>query len=166
MATPSLNPENTSTSDKSRSKIQVILLFSHVTCTSYGLTAIGGMPTPSRPIPFTFAFSDSDWLVPVDGEEGQAYLRSSIPEGQSDTVQGSIKVLIRERRNGETPPIGEELREETKLSIKATMPWLNRDLPGFEICRAIDIQYPCRLQNFDQLATVALGSRNIVKFEV
>jgi hypothetical protein len=124
------------------------------------------MPSPNRFIPITFTSSDSDWLIPVEGDEGQAFLPASIPAGLSCIAEGSIKVRIRERRNNEIPPLGSEFRQRTKLTIKATMPWLERDLPHFEISKKIEIQYPFRLQKFVQLPTVALGSRNMIEFEV
>ncbi|KAN0083855.1 hypothetical protein V8E54_002943 [Elaphomyces granulatus] len=126
----------------------------------------GGMPSPARRIPVTFASSDSDWFVPVEDVEGRAYLPGSIPPGSSAIADGRIKVLIRECREIEMAPVGTMFFKQSEFTIKATMPWLDRELPLFEKSRKIDIQYPCQLQNFNQLATVAQGSRNIIKFEV
>jgi hypothetical protein len=124
------------------------------------------MPSPARRIPVTFASSDSDWFVPVEDEDGRAYLPGSIPPGSSAIADGHIKVLIRECREIETAPVGTKFFKQSEFTIKATMPWLDLELPLFETSRRIDIQYPCQLQNFNQLATVAQGSRSIIKFEV
>ena len=126
----------------------------------------GGMPSPTRPIAVTFDTSDSDWFVPVEGEQGRTFLPQSIPSGSSATAEGSIKILIRERRKIELPLTGEVFTQQAELKIKATMPWLNRDLPCFEVRRKINIQYPCQLQDLQTLATMGQGSRSIVKFDV
>jgi len=122
------------------------------------------MPSPARRIPLTVVASD--WFIPIQGEEGIAYLPPSINEGSLITVEGSIKVLIRERTEPEMPPNNAQFKRNDTLIINARMPWLNRIIPKFEFSRNVTIEYPCELRNFNNLATVALGSRNKIKFDV
>jgi len=122
------------------------------------------MPSPARRIPLTAVASD--WFIPVQGEEGVAYLPPSIDEGSSITVEGSIKVLIRKRTEAEMPPNNSQFKQTDTLVINANMPWLNRIIPNFEFSRRVTIEYPCELKNFNNLATVALGSRNKIRFDV
>lgn len=124
----------------------------------------GGMPSPARPIPLTVVASD--WFIPIQGEEGVAYLPPSINEGSLITLEGSIKVFIRKRTESETPPTNAQFKRTDTLVINANMPWLNRVIPKFEFSRPVTIEYPCELRNFNNLATVAQGSRNKIKFDV
>jgi len=124
----------------------------------------GGMPSPARRIPLTVVASD--WFIPIQGEEGVAYLPPSINEGSSITVEGSIKVLIRKRTESEMPPTNAQFKRTDTLVINANMPWLNRIIPKFKFSHPVTIEYPCELRNFNNLATVALGSRNKIKFDV
>ena len=73
-------------------------------------------------------------------------------------------VLIRQSR--EIQPVGTRFMKCEKLSIRATMPWLNRTLPYFEYTRNIDIQYPVEARHFHYLPTMALGSMSRFSFEV
>ncbi|OCL06100.1 hypothetical protein AOQ84DRAFT_366097, partial [Glonium stellatum] len=122
----------------------------------------GGMPSPTRPIPVTAV--ESDWFKPVPGDEGIAYLPISIPAGHSMTVEGSIKVLI--RPNIVDPRPGVQFFSREDIVINAEMPWLKRPLPHFEYTKAVDLQYPCELRNFSNLATLAQGATGKVTCEV
>jgi hypothetical protein len=124
----------------------------------------GGMPSPARHIPLTVV--ESDWFIPVQGQEGVAYLPPSINEGSMITAESSIKVLIRKRTESEIPPTNAQFKRTDTLVINANMPWLNRVIPNFEFSYPVTIEYPCELKNFNNLATVALGSRNKIKFDV
>lgn len=157
----SLSLEDTSIFEELECGILVSLLW----CSQVlSLTSPGGMPSPARDIPVTVVASD--WFVPVQSEEGTAYLPPSIKEGSSITIEGSIKVLIRERTDAEMPPNNTQFKRTDTLLINATMPWLNRIIPNFEFAKEVPIEYPCELRNFHNLSTVALGSRNKIKFEV
>lgn len=126
------------------------------------LTSSGGMPSPTRPIPITVV--PSDWLIPVDGDEGHTFLPPSIPDGNTVTLDGSIKVLIRSHRQ---PPVaGAVFHQSCSIAIRATMPWLDRALPYFEHTREFEIQYPCELRNINSLSSVAQGSISQLTFEV
>ena len=122
------------------------------------------MPSPARHIPLTVVASD--WFIPIQGQEGVAYLPPSINENTMITAEGSIKVLIRESTESEMPPTNAQFKRTDTLVINANMPWLNRIIPNFEFSRPVTIEYPCELRNFNNLATVALGSRNKIKFDV
>lgn len=80
------------------------------------------------------------------------------------TLEGSIKALI--RRNEGRRLSGKLFLENDVLSIKATMPWLNRELPNFDFRRTVTVQYPIELGNFHHLTSQAQGSRSIFSWEV
>ena len=122
----------------------------------------GGMPSPTRPITVTAV--ESDWFKPVLGYEGTTYLPVSIPAGHSMTVEGSIKVLI--RPNEANPLPGVQFFRQEDIVINAEMPWLKRPLPHFEYAKTVDLQYPCELRNFSNLATLAQGTTGKVTCEV
>ena len=114
----------------------------------------GGMPSPKRPIPISII--GSGWLLPVVGEQGVAFVKSSIMPGITATLDTSLKVLIRPSKD--LQPLGTRFIRSEKLAIKATMPLLNQNLPFFDYSRTIDIQYPIELRDFNHLPTMALGS--------
>lgn len=123
---------------------------------------LGGMPSPKSPIPiFVVA---SDWFLPVSGDEGHTMITSSISPGVTVTLEGSIKVLI-SRFDG-LSPLGSQFLRRERLSVRATMPWLNRVLPHFEYFRMLDIKYPVELRHFEFLSSVAQGSTSRFSFEV
>jgi hypothetical protein len=124
----------------------------------------GGMPSPARPIPLTIV--RSDWFEPVDSDEGETYLPPSIREGTSVTLEGSIKVKIRERTETEAPATGVSFRARDTLVLNAVMPWINRVIPNFTWSLPVDIRYPLELRNLKNLSTVAQGSKNKLQLEV
>ena len=91
-------------------------------------------------------------------------ISSSITPGITVTLEGSMKVLI--RPSADLPLSGSQFFRRERLSIRATMPWLNRNLPHFEFSRVLDIQYPVELRHFDFLSSVAQGSTSQFSFEV
>ncbi|KAI0965132.1 hypothetical protein F4678DRAFT_467800 [Xylaria arbuscula] len=123
----------------------------------------GGMPSPVRPIRLSMV--ESDWFRPVFGPEGCTFL-PSIGEGSSVTVDGPIKVRIREREEYEIPETGALFIRREAIHLNATMPWLEREISNFELSKAVEIRYPCELRNFQALNTVAQGSQSKLSFEV
>ena len=120
------------------------------------------MPSPTCPIPISVVASD--WFVPVTNNDGYAFIPSSIETGTTVTLEGSLKALI--RKNESHRLSGTLFSEKDVLSIKATMPWLNRELPNFDFHRSVNIQYPIELRNFHHLASLAQGSRSNLTWEV
>lgn len=120
------------------------------------------MPSPTCRIPLSVIATD--WLVPLTEDASYAFIPPSINVGLTATVEGSIKILI--RRKGSLPGPGEIFSREEVLSIKATMPWLDRELPHFEFRRTFVIQYPIELREFTYLATLAQGSTSSFAWEV
>lgn len=120
------------------------------------------MPSPTCPIPLSVVATD--WLVPLIGDAGHAFIPPSINVGLTATVEGSIKALI--RRKDCPPEPGQIFSREEVLSITATMPWLDRELPHFEFRRTVVIQYPIELRQFKHLTTLAQGSKNRFAWEV
>ncbi|GAW12934.1 hypothetical protein ANO14919_023070 [Xylariales sp. No.14919] len=123
----------------------------------------GGMPSPTRPIQLSMV--ESDWFKPVFGREGWAFL-PSVREGSSVTIDGPIKVRIREQEEYEIPEIGALFICREVIHLNAVMPWLEREIPNFEFNKVVEIRYPCELRNFQALATVAQGSQSKLSFEV
>ncbi|KAI0420609.1 hypothetical protein F5X98DRAFT_331382 [Xylaria grammica] len=123
----------------------------------------GGMPSPTRPIQLSMV--ESDWFKPLFGREGWAFL-PSIREGSSVTIDGPIKVRIREQEEYEIPEIGALFICREVICLNAVMPWLEREIPNFEFNKVVEIRYPCELRNFQALATVAQGSQSKLSFEV
>ena len=91
-------------------------------------------------------------------------ISSSITPGITTTLEGYIKVLI--RPSADLPLSGSQFFRRERLSVRATMPWLNRNLPHFEYSRVLDIQYPVELRRFDFLPSLAQGSTSQFTFEV
>lgn len=114
------------------------------------------MPSPTCRIPLSVVATD--WLVPLPEDAGHAFIPPSINVGSTATVEGSIKVLIGRKKSPPGP--GETFSREEVLSIKATMPWLDRELPHFEFRRTFVLQYPIELRQFKYLTTLAQGSQN------
>lgn len=120
------------------------------------------MPSPKRRIPVTAVASE--WFLPILGEESYATIPSSVAPGVVVTLEGFIKVFI--RRSDDLEPSGKQFFRTERLSIQATMPWLNRNLPYFEYSHALDIKYPVELRSFHFLPSMAQGSVNRFSFEV
>lgn len=120
------------------------------------------MPSPSCRIPITIV--PSDFLIPMDGVQGCAYIPTSILPGESITLEGFIKARLR-RPLGQLRS-GTSFLEQHTVSVRAIMPWLNRTLPRFEFSKTVEIQYPIVLQEFDFLKCVAQGSRSTLKWKV
>ncbi|KAI1750438.1 hypothetical protein F4782DRAFT_541623 [Xylaria castorea] len=123
----------------------------------------GGMPSPTRSIQLSMV--ESDWFKLVDGHDGQTSL-PSIREGSSVTIDGPIKVRIREREEHEIPETGALFIRHEAIHLHAIMPWIEREISNFEFNKVIEIKYPCELRNFQGLATVAQGSQSKLSFEV
>ncbi len=120
------------------------------------------MPSPKCPIPLSVASSTE--LVPVEGNEGTAFIPGFIEPGIAITLEGTIKILIPLPDEAQIP--GSRLHQTTEVAIQASMPWLNRQLPSFEFSKTINIEYPVELHNLTYLQTMALGSTNRFSYEV
>ncbi|KAI1134207.1 hypothetical protein F5Y05DRAFT_239073 [Hypoxylon sp. FL0543] len=123
----------------------------------------GGMPSPARPIGLNMV--ESSWFKLVDGHDGRTLL-PSIKDGSSVTIDTFIKVRIREREEYETLQAGTIFVRHDAIRLSAIMPWIEREIPKFDLDRVIDIRYPCELRNIQALATVAQASLNKLSFEV
>ncbi|KAI1420346.1 hypothetical protein F5Y12DRAFT_773664 [Xylaria sp. FL1777] len=123
----------------------------------------GGMPSPTRSIQLDMV--ESDWFKLVDGHDGRTFL-PSIREGSSVTIDGPIKVRIREQEDHEIPEIGNLFIHNEAIKLNAIMPWIEREISNFEFNKMIEIRYPCELRNLRALATVAQGSQSKLSFEV
>ncbi|KAI9711435.1 MAG: hypothetical protein M1812_007180 [Candelaria pacifica] len=122
----------------------------------------GGMPSPKCHIPISVIASK--WFLPVSGEESHTVIPNPIAPGVTVTLEGFIKLLI--SRSDDLQPSGRQLLIRDRLSVRATMPWLNRDLPYFEWSHEVEIQYPATLQLFDVLPSLAQGSISQFNFDV
>ncbi|KAI3317030.1 hypothetical protein HD806DRAFT_551191 [Xylariaceae sp. AK1471] len=123
----------------------------------------GGMPSPTRPIQLSIV--ESDWFKLVDEHDGRTFL-PSIREGSSVTIDGPIKVRIREREEYEIPETGALFIRHEAIDLNAIMPWIEREISNFELNKVIEIKYPCELRKFQALATVAQGSQSKLSFEI
>ncbi|KAI0856948.1 hypothetical protein F4860DRAFT_506388 [Xylaria cubensis] len=108
---------------------------------------------------------ESDWFRLVDGPDGQTFLLS-IGEGSSVTIDGPIKVRIREREEYENPETGALFIRHEAIHLNAIMPWIEREILNFDFNKVIEIKYPCELRNFQALVTVAQGSQSKLSFEI
>lgn len=105
----------------------------------------------------------SDHFV-VD-DTAQLFVSPSIQANRTLTMEGFLRARI--ASPGETAPSATpHLQKDVKISITATLPWLDRVLPLFDVERTFDIQYPCAFSNTDALASVAPGSSSNVMWEV
>jgi hypothetical protein len=120
------------------------------------------MPSPTCPIPLTVV--GSEWIEPLEVEEGRMYLSRSIPIGESVTLDGVIRAKI--CRIDRPPKDGKGLLVKHAISLRATMPWLNRELPLFSFKKTIDIQYPLEISGFKILPTLAPSSKNKLTVKV
>ncbi|KAJ8132669.1 hypothetical protein O1611_g955 [Lasiodiplodia mahajangana] len=123
----------------------------------------GGMPSPTRPIQLNMV--ESDWFKMAEGDDGQTFL-PSIREGSSVTIDGPIKVRIREQEKHEIPEAGALFIHHEAIHLNAIMPWIEREISNFTFKKVIDVKYPCELRNFKALDTVAQGSQSKLSFEV
>lgn len=119
------------------------------------------MPSPTRET--RIEIDASEYLQPVPGRDGIACV-PSIPAGQIVTIPGSIKVLILEpdRFNHGC----QSYNMSVDISLKATMPGLNRCLDHFECQKSVHIQYPLELQAIEYLQSVAQGSENKMSMQI
>jgi hypothetical protein len=120
------------------------------------------MPSPTCRIPVSIV--RSDWLIPVAGEQGRAFLPISIAVGNTATLEGSIKVLIQPSRL--LPTAGTLFNHRVDVSIQAVMPWLDRTLSDFEYTRTVELQFPCELRNINCLSSIGQGSTGHLTGEV
>lgn len=120
------------------------------------------MPSPSCQIPT--AVVPSDILLALPNNDGQAYLPTSIPAGQSVTSEGFALVLLA------TPTIDPRSRAPytatEDVSIQATVPWLDRQLKNFEVRKTICVQYPVELRECQGLASLAQGMKTEISWQV
>jgi len=126
------------------------------------LKNVGGMPSPNCRIPCTF--EEADMLIPVDNEEGQAYLPTSVPAGHSATSEDSAKILI------STPDIDPRSHQPytvtENIALRATVPWLDSQLSNFDVKKSVTIQYPLEVRNGKGLESVANGTTTEVSWQV
>jgi hypothetical protein len=120
------------------------------------------MPSPNCRIPVSVV--PSDRFASLDGDQGHAFLPPSIPDGNTITLEGSIKVLI--RPNLLPPVTGAVFFQEEFISIQAVMPWLDRKLPYFEHTKTVQLQFPCELRNINCLSSIGQGSTTRMTWEV
>ena len=120
------------------------------------------MPSPSCRIPCRII--PSDVLLPLANEEGRAHLPSSIPAGHSATSEESARVLLA------APTINPRSRAPyiatQDVSLRAIMPWLDRELNNFGVSKGVIIQYPLHLREAKGLASVAHGTTTEVSWQV
>jgi hypothetical protein len=123
------------------------------------------MPTPAQPIPIRVV--ESEWFKEVEGKEGLAYLPACVQGGTTVTLDGSIKVRIRDMQMTDMPPTGKQfLITQEMIYVYATMPWVDRQIPNFESGRPVDIQFPCEFRNFNYLSAIPQGGVSPISFEV
>jgi len=125
------------------------------------LISLGGMPSPTRQSRLEIV--PSGCLIPVTSNEGRAFI-PPIPAGQTVTLRGSIKAMIREPENRITDE--SSFKEVISVALQATMPGLNRKLDHFNVQKTVEIQYPLELRGIDFLRSVAQGSENKIKMKV
>ena len=120
------------------------------------------MPSPNRPIQLTVV--GSEWIESLESDEARLYISKPIPTGESVTLEGSIKAKIRSLDR--PAKRGKALLETHTISLRAVMPWLNRELPLFSFKKTIDIQYPLEISGFNILSNLAPGSKNKLTIKV
>jgi hypothetical protein len=120
------------------------------------------MPSPGCQIPSTII--PSDILLPLANNDGRAFLPTSIPAGHSATSEDFAQVLLA------TPTINPRSRESytatADVGLRATMPWLDRELTNFEVRKNIIIQYPLDLREAKGLASVTHGMMTEISWQV
>lgn len=129
---------------------------------------VGGMPSPTCRIPVTLN-GDTEWFAVVPPEQGgQAFLPTSIPSGESASMEGGIKVRIKERLDRATTStaLRSPFSATDRLSIRADMPWLDRRMPSFDLTKEVTISYPCCFGGFRHLSTISQGVASMVQYEV
>ena len=122
------------------------------------------MPSPTRRACLTVI--QSEWIIPVEGAEGMAFLPESIPDGQSVTLDGSIKARILPNPDNNMPKIGQKFSAQAVIKMRAVMPWLDFELPKFDLEQKINLEYPCELRDFQSLATAAVASTTRLQWKV
>ncbi|KAF8540941.1 hypothetical protein BDD12DRAFT_546975 [Trichophaea hybrida] len=125
----------------------------------------GGMPTPSE-TPIPVMVRSTEWIQLCDDlEESTIYLPVSIPAGHKATSQGRVKAFIKSRVR--TKEFEQLFCDSDTVSLKASMPGVDMDLPGFSsVQKTIKITYPLILKVEENLQTVSQGSRSTFSWKV
>ncbi|TKA83691.1 hypothetical protein B0A55_00261 [Friedmanniomyces simplex] len=133
----------------------------HVIVRRIRISNIGGMPSPLKRI--QLHVRPSKHFVPDHA------VQLSIPPSIAPDTTITFEGVLRARINTPTDVshAGKRFRKPgVRLSIAATLPWLNRTLPDFDFERSFDIQFPCAFSNTDNLASVHPGSCSSLTFAV
>jgi hypothetical protein len=125
---------------------------------------VGGMPTPTVPIPVRLAEHSHHFEELSSEDGGIAFLPTSIPSTGEASMEGSIKVRI--KPNTWIPAHGIRFSETGWVQIRADMPWLEKRMPSFQVRNDINISYPCGFGDFDHLSTVAQSSTSRISYDV
>lgn len=111
------------------------------------------MPSPAhQKIPILI--KGGDWLEPLTDEP--AFLPTSIFPGETVGVRGEVRAFIRQEGALRYPGIVFSATEE--LQLIATMPGINRALPGFFLPTVVNIRYPLELEAPCTLRSVERGN--------
>ncbi|CAK1365084.1 unnamed protein product [Cercospora beticola] len=125
-----------------------------------GIFEPGGMPSPVQGIELLIKPSEHVLL----DDKGKLFLPSSIAPSTVATVEGYISAKIRQAE--EIVADTAYMERGAKISLAAVLPWLNVELPEFELERTFDIQFPCALSNFRVLPSLSPGSSSTISWEI
>ncbi|KAK5123601.1 hypothetical protein LTR85_002639 [Meristemomyces frigidus] len=135
----------------------------HVVVRRVRVQNIGGMPSPLKRM--ELRIQPSEHFAP--DRTVQLFVPPSIAPDTTITMEGSLRARISSPPAGSTTESGKRyLKSQIRISITATVPWLNRTLPDFDMDRTFDIQYPCAFAGTDVLASVSPGTSSNITWEV
>jgi hypothetical protein len=108
----------------------------------------------------------TEWIKFCDTrEESTIYLPTNIPAGHKTTLAGRIKAFIKSR--DPSPEFETRFCTTDTVSLTATMPGLDMELPGFASeKKTIQISYPLELELENNLRTVSQGSSSLFSWKV
>lgn len=111
------------------------------------------MPSPAH-AKIPILIKSGDWLDPLTDEP--AFLPTSIFPGETVSVRGEVRAFIRQEGALRYPGVVFAVTED--LQLTATMPGINRALPGFFQPTQINIRYPLELEAPCTLRSVERGN--------
>lgn len=120
----------------------------------------GGMPSPLQGAELLIRPTEHF----ATDQTRKLFVPSSIAPQSIVTLEGYICARIAQP---ETIQVGTRYTKRgLKISLTAVVPWLNWELPNFDLEKSFDVQFPCSLSAVNLLASVSPGSSSTIEWQV
>jgi hypothetical protein len=105
-----------------------------------------------------------DLVERVEGDGGHACLPSSIPAGNVEFAEESVRCRL------QLPPMNARsvppYISEQKITLQAVLPWLKQELGNFDITKSITLQFPLELKSIKVPSALAPRFGYSLRWEV